>query len=60
MSNARALSKLVVAGEVQAGAMDTYATIAELPLTGVDTGTQAYVAENNRLYIFTGTGWFSW
>jgi hypothetical protein len=36
-----------------------YATIAELPLSDVEDGEQAYVIENNRLYLWTGTGWFN-
>ena len=41
------------------GNTDIYNTIAELPLSGIDAGTQAYVAENNRLYIWTGSGWYN-
>ena len=37
----------------------TYATIAELPLTDNTTGAQAFVSENNRLYIWSGTGWYN-
>jgi len=36
-----------------------YATIAELPLSDVDDGAMAFVAENNRLYIWNGVGWFN-
>jgi hypothetical protein len=36
-----------------------YATIAELPLSDNDTGKLAFVEENNRLYIWNGTGWFN-
>jgi len=41
------------------GATDTYATPSLLPLSGVTAGSQAYVSSTNRLYIFTGTGWYS-
>jgi hypothetical protein len=37
----------------------TYATIAELPLTGNAAGDQAFVSGNNRLYIWNGTGWYN-
>ena len=36
-----------------------YATIAELPLSGNDAGSQAYVSENNRLYLWNGSGWYN-
>jgi hypothetical protein len=36
-----------------------YDTIAELPLTDVEDGEMALVLENNRLYIWNGTGWFN-
>ena len=37
----------------------TYATAAELPLTGNAAGDQAFVSGNNRLYIWNGTGWYN-
>ena len=36
-----------------------YATLAELPLTNVTNGAQAFVSGNNRLYIWNGTGWYN-
>jgi len=36
-----------------------YPTIAELPLSGNIVGDIAVVSENNRVYIWTGGGWFS-
>lgn len=36
-----------------------YATVAALPLTGVNGGAQAYVTATNRLYLWTGTGWYN-
>ena len=38
---------------------DVYTAISDLPLSGVDTGTQAFVSGNNRLYMWTGTGWYN-
>jgi len=58
-SNARALSKLVVGGEVQSGGTEVYATVGDLPLSGNDAGDTAFVTENNRMYIWNGNGWFS-
>ena len=37
----------------------TYATAAELPLTGNTVGVQAYVSATNRLYLWTGNGWYN-
>jgi hypothetical protein len=37
----------------------SYATIAQLPLTNNSTGSMAFVSENNRLYIWNGSGWFN-
>jgi len=60
MSNARELSKLVVAGEVQAGGgTEIYATRADMPASNNEAGDQAYVTENNRLYIWNGSGWYN-
>lgn len=36
-----------------------YTTIAQLPLAGNDSGSMAFVEQNNRLYIWTGVGWFN-
>ena len=38
---------------------DVYSDITDLPLSGVDTGTQAFVSGSNRLYLWTGTGWYN-
>ena len=37
----------------------SYATVAELPLSGNQPGAKALVQETNRLYLWNGTGWFS-
>jgi hypothetical protein len=37
----------------------TYATISDLPISGVNAGQQAFVSGSNRLYISNGTGWYS-
>lgn len=48
----------VIGGAVGAG-VESYDTIGQLPLAGVERGSLAYVAENNRLYLWNGTGWFN-
>jgi len=37
----------------------TYATAADLPLTGNSAGDLAYVTATNRLYVNNNTGWYS-
>jgi hypothetical protein len=37
----------------------TYATLSQLPLAGNAQGSLAFVVENNRLYMWNGTGWFN-
>ena len=39
--------------------LTTYATISELPLSGVSAGQQAFVTGSNRMYVSNGTGWYS-
>lgn len=41
------------------GGVTAYTAIAELPLSGNDSVKLAFVAENNRLYIWNGAGWFN-
>ena len=36
-----------------------YATINDLPLTGVTEGSMALVDSTDKLYIFSDTGWYS-
>ena len=35
-----------------------YVDAQSLPLTGVAAGSKAFVQEDNKLFIFTGSGWF--
>lgn len=44
---------------IQPVGIQVYNTVDDLPLSGISAGSQAYVNENNRLYMFTGGGWFS-
>ena len=41
------------------GATTVYATAAELPLSNNTTGTIAFVQETDRLYVWSGTGWYN-
>ncbi len=38
-------------------ALTVYATVADLPATGVSAGSKGLVEENKKLYIFTGASW---
>jgi len=49
----------ISSGSGGAGGVTVYATLAELPLSGVDNGSQAFVSENDRLYLWADTGWFN-
>ena len=40
------------------GGVTVYSTVVDLPLTGNNSGDQAFVESTDRLYIFTGTGWY--
>ena len=41
------------------GGTTVYATLDQLPRTGVDTGATAFVTATSRFYIYNGTGWFN-
>jgi len=36
-----------------------YATVDDLPVSGNDAGDQAYVSNTNRLYLWSGAGWYT-
>lgn len=44
---------------VASSATTFYATAAELPLSNNTTGALAFVNETNRLYVWSGTGWYN-
>ena len=44
---------------IAGGGVEVYSTVASLPLSGNEAGDQAYVSQNNRLYIWNGVGWFN-
>jgi len=47
------------ATEVVGPTATTYATVNDLPTSGVLAGDQAFVSGTNRLYIWNGTGWYN-
>ena len=71
-SRARAFAKLAkdvdasgnivaegISSDVTLGGATIYASRASLPTSGNTAGDQAYVTENNRLYIWNGSGWYN-
>ena len=36
-----------------------YATVTDLPLADNEIGAQSFVSENNRLYLWNGSGWYN-
>lgn len=44
---------------IQPSSVKLYATVDDLPSTGIPEGTQALVDDTNRLYIFTDAGWYN-
>ncbi len=39
--------------------LEVYATLNDLPTSNLTTGDQAYVSENQRMYISNGSGWYN-
>lgn len=68
MSNSVNLSKLLntsttinaekLSTDIPLGTED-YSTVNDLPATGNQVGDQVFVTETNRLYIWTGQGWYN-
>jgi hypothetical protein len=51
-------SVIIQAFGVAGGGTTVYDTLVELPLADNDQGAMAYVAEDNRLYLWRGTRWW--
>ena len=43
---------------ISTSAISTYSTLANMPLSGVEDDTLAKVLDTNKLYKWTGTGWY--
>ena len=54
VSEVRAAEQAVAANNTT-----TYQTAVELPLSGNTAGAMAFVVETNRLYLWSGTGWYN-
>ena len=53
------LSEIRISQQVSQTATASYETAAELPLVGNTAGKMAFVQETNRLYLWSGTGWYN-
>lgn len=53
------LAASAISSDVTLGGATIYSTRANLPASGNTAGDQAYVTENNRLYIWNGSGWYN-
>jgi hypothetical protein len=42
-----------------AGGLTVYATLDDLPTTGLTSGDQAYITATNRIYVSNGSGWYN-
>jgi hypothetical protein len=41
------------------GGLTVYATLNDLPTTGLTSGDQAYITSTNRIYVSNGSGWYN-
>ena len=46
-------------GTGSGGGLTVYATLDDLPTTGLTSGDQAYVSSSSRFYISNGSGWYN-
>lgn len=53
------LSAAAISSDVNLGGATVHATRASLPTANNTAGDQAYVTENNRLYVWNGVGWYN-
>jgi hypothetical protein len=42
-----------------AGGLTVYATLDDLPTSGLTSGDQAFITATNRIYVSNGTGWYN-
>ena len=50
---------VATAAGVGGGGLDVYATIDDLPTSGLTAGDQAYISATSRLYVSNGSGWYN-
>ena len=52
-------TKAVLTSVADGSGLVVYATLNDLPTSGLTAGDQAYVTATNRLYVSNGTGWYN-
>ena len=52
-------TKAVLTSVADGSGLVVYATLDDLPTSGLTAGDQAYVTSTNRLYVSNGTGWYN-
>jgi len=51
-------NEILAFGEISAG-LEVYATLDNLPTSGLTSGQQAYITSTNRIYVSNGSGWYN-
>jgi len=51
-------NEILAFGEISAG-LEVYATLDDLPTTGLTSGDQAFITSTNRIYVSNGSGWYN-
>lgn len=49
----------ILGGDAAPSLLTTYDTLDSLPLSGNQAGDMAFIDSDNRLYLYTGDGWYS-
>ena len=49
----------ILGGDAAPSLLTTYATVDLLPLSGNQAGDMAFIDSDNRLFLYTGDGWYS-
>ena len=52
-------TKAVLTSTADGSGLVVYATLNDLPTTGLTSGDQAFVTATNRLYVSNGSGWYN-
>ena len=50
---------LIGGGGSGSGTVSAYETLDSLPVSDLSAGNQAFISENNRLYVSNGSGWYN-
>jgi hypothetical protein len=52
-------TKAVLTSAADGSGLSVYATLDDLPTSGLTSGDQAFITETSRLYISNGSGWYN-